>query len=143
QLLVDLSCHARPPRMGNPRRTFPPGRTVNPVRVGLAIAAAAGAVLVAALVASGGTGRPTYNRDVAPILDSKCASCHRLGGIAPFALTTAAGAKAHATGIARMTSAGLMPPWMPGEDSAAMVGPDARRLTRGELATLGWWGANG
>ena len=57
----------------------------------------------AALVArAGGTSTstaPTYYRDVAPILDSKCASCHRLGGIAPFALTSAADARSHAAGI--------------------------------------------
>ena len=75
-----------------------------------------GVLAVAILVARGGSAAsgPTYNRDVAPILDAKCASCHRLGGIAPFALTTAAEAKAHAAGIVRMTKAGLMPPWMPG-----------------------------
>ena len=86
---------------------------------------------------------PTYNRDVAPILDAKCATCHRLGGIAPFSLTTAADAKAHAAGIVRMTKAGLMPPWMPGDDSAALVGRDRRRLTAAELTTLAQWAANG
>jgi hypothetical protein len=86
---------------------------------------------------------PTYYRDVAPILDTKCASCHRLGGIAPFALTTAADAKAHAAGIVRMTKAGLMPPWMPGNDSAAIIGRDRRRLTAAELSTLARWTANG
>ncbi|MDP9285894.1 MAG: monooxygenase [Actinomycetota bacterium] len=89
------------------------------------------------------TAGPTYNRDVAPILDAKCASCHRLGGIAPFALTTAADAKAHAAGIVRMTKAGLMPPWMPGNDSAAIIGRDVRRLTDAELSTLAGWGAAG
>src|SRR3954470_22367047 len=79
---------------------------------------------------------PTYNRDVAPILDAKCASCHRLGGIAPFSLTTAGPAKAHAAGVVRMTKAGAMPPWMPGADSAAFVGRDTRRLTTAELTTL-------
>ncbi len=100
----------------------------------------------AALVArAGGTANsgPTYYRDVAPILDSKCASCHRLGGIAPFALTTATDARAHASGIARMTKAGLMPPWMPGSDSAAIVGRDRRRLTTAELQTLARWNATG
>jgi Copper type II ascorbate-dependent monooxygenase, C-terminal domain len=86
---------------------------------------------------------PTYNRDVAPILDAKCASCHHLGGIAPFSLTTAAEAKAHAAGIVRMTKAGLMPPWMPGDDSAALVGRDKRRLTGAELSTLAEWAAGG
>jgi Copper type II ascorbate-dependent monooxygenase, C-terminal domain len=108
------------------------------------------AVLVAAalgvVLARGGgaaSGPPTYYRDVAPILDAKCASCHRLGGIAPFSLTTAAGARAHAAGIVRMTKAGLMPPWMPGADSADLVGHDSRRLSPAELETLAAWTANG
>ena len=71
-------------------------------------------VAVAALVARSGSTTstaagsvgPTYYRDVAPILDAKCASCHRIGGIAPFALTTAADARAHAAGIASLTKAG-------------------------------------
>jgi hypothetical protein len=98
--------------------------------------------LALAVLGSAASG-PTYSRDVAPNLDAKCASCHRLGGIAPFSLTTAADAKAHAAGIVRMTKAGLMPPWMPGADSAAIVGRDKRRLTPDELATLTRWAAAG
>jgi Copper type II ascorbate-dependent monooxygenase, C-terminal domain len=114
------------------------------VRALLALTVAAGAVLAVALAASGGTAAgPTYARDVAPILDAKCTSCHRLGGIAPFGLTTAAEAKAHADGIVRMTKAGLMPPWMPGRDSAAFVGQERRRLTASELDTLADWVAAG
>ncbi|MFL5952519.1 MAG: monooxygenase [Gaiellaceae bacterium] len=107
----------------------------------VAVVAAAG--VLAATVLASAEPAPTYNRDVAPILDAKCASCHRLGGIAPFSLTTAAAAKAHAAGIVRMTKAGLMPPWMPGADSAAIVGRGKRRLTGAELATLARWAANG
>jgi hypothetical protein len=111
----------------------------------LLLVSAFGAVALGVLVARSGTAAsgPTYSRDVAPILDAKCASCHRIGGIAPFALTTAAEAKAHAAGIVRMTRAGLMPPWMPGPDSAPIIGRDRRRLTRTELSTLGRWAANG
>ena len=98
--------------------------------------------LALAVLGSAASG-PTYNRDVAPILDAKCASCHRLGGIAPFPLTTAAQAKAHAAGIVRMTKAGAMPPWMPGADSASFVGRDTRRLTADELSTLAEWAAAG
>jgi Copper type II ascorbate-dependent monooxygenase, C-terminal domain len=110
------------------------------------VAAAAAVVAVPALVASGShraASSPTYARDVAPILDAKCTSCHRLGGIAPFSLTTAADAKAHAAGIVRMTKAGLMPPWMPGPDSAPIVGRELRRLTTAELETLARWAAAG
>jgi hypothetical protein len=111
----------------------------------IALAAAVlAAILGAVLVHRGGAaGGPTYYRDVSPILDTKCASCHRLGGIAPFALTTAADAKAHAAGIVQMTKVGLMPPWMPGADSADLVGRDHRRLTQAELSTLAAWAANG
>ena len=97
--------------------------------------AAACSIGAAALVArAGGTSSsgPTYYRDVAPILDSKCASCHRLGGIAPFSLTTAGDAQSHAAGIVRLTKAGLMPPWMPGSDSAPIIGREKRRLTATE-----------
>ena len=105
------------------------------------LAAVAGAFLLVhgGSAASG----PTYNANVAPILDAKCTTCHRLGGIAPFALTTAADAKAHAAGIVRMTQAGLMPPWRPGDDSAPIIGRDLRRLTTAELATLAQWAAAG
>jgi copper type II ascorbate-dependent monooxygenase-like protein len=104
---------------------------------------AVGAALLLALAARGGTGGPTYYKDVAPILDEKCASCHHLGGIAPFPLVSASDARAHASGIVQMTKAGLMPPWMPGADSAQLVGRDKRRLTSGQLATLAAWVAAG
>jgi hypothetical protein len=111
----------------------------------LLLLALVGAVAVTILVTTGGSAAsgPTYYHDVAPILDAKCASCHRLGGIAPFSLTTAADAKAHAAGIVRMTRAGLMPPWMPGDDSAPIIGRDVRRLTAAELSTLARWAGNG
>jgi hypothetical protein len=110
---------------------------------------AAGLVLGLAYAASGGTSHgsrasaPTYYRDVAPILDAKCTSCHSVGGIAPFSLTTAPEARAHAQGIVQMTRSGAMPPWMPGPDSAPIVGSDLRRLTSAELATLARWAAAG
>jgi hypothetical protein len=109
----------------------------------IAAAALAAAALASALVAHGSTSGPTYYRDVAPILDAKCTSCHRLGGIAPFSLATAAAAKAHATGIVQLTQAGLMPPWLPGPDSAAFIGRDKRRLSDVELQTLAHWAAAG
>jgi Copper type II ascorbate-dependent monooxygenase, C-terminal domain len=105
-----------------------------------AVAALAGGLLAGR---GGSAAPPTYYADVAPILDAKCASCHHLGGIAPFPLTTAADARAHAAGIVRMTKAGLMPPWMPGADSAALVGRDRRRLTSAQLQTLAAWAAGG
>ena len=42
-----------------------------------------------------------------------------------------------------MARAGLMPPWMPGPDSAPLIGRDKRRLTQPELSTLAAWTAGG
>src|SRR4051794_4975064 len=92
-----------------------------------------------ALAAHGGTSGPTYYKDVAPVLDAKCTSCHRLGGIAPFSLTSGADAKAHAAGVVAMTRAGLMPRWMRGAAPGGMGGRAPRGLTRAELSTLAAW----
>ena len=53
----------------------------------------------------------SYHKDVEPVLQSHCLSCHSEGGIAPFSLGTYAAAKAYAATIASVTRAGIMPPW--------------------------------
>ena len=54
---------------------------------------------------------PTFNKDVAPILFSQCASCHRPGEGAPFSLLTYDDAKKRGKLIARVTQSKQMPPW--------------------------------
>jgi hypothetical protein len=82
---------------------------------------------------------PRFRRDVAPILQDKCAGCHRAGGIAPFALTTRRDVASHAGLIGAAVQARLMPPWPPGPRSPTYVGEEARKLSAGERATiLGW-----
>src|SRR4051794_15597775 len=84
------------------------------------------------------TGTPTW-KDVAPVFASKCAGCHQLGGIAPFALTSARTAQQHAQAILRVTQQGVMPPWMPGPDSPEYLGQSGRQLTAEEKSLLAWW----
>ncbi|HZW78883.1 MAG TPA: hypothetical protein VFF50_00310, partial [Candidatus Deferrimicrobiaceae bacterium] len=55
----------------------------------------------------------TFNRDVAPIIFSSCASCHRPGEAAPFSLLTYEDVKKHARQIAEVTRTRNMPPWLP------------------------------
>src|SRR5205823_2472689 len=55
--------------------------------------------------------------DVKPILAEHCVSCHTVGGVAPFPLTTAKDAHAYAQSILAATQLGVMPPWPPGRDS--------------------------
>lgn len=50
-------------------------------------------------------------REVAPLLDRWCNSCHRAGQVGPFDFTSYDGATAYAPEIARVLLAGKMPPW--------------------------------
>ncbi|HTS11062.1 MAG TPA: hypothetical protein VMH00_02995 [Candidatus Limnocylindrales bacterium] len=54
---------------------------------------------------------PTFYRDVLPILQQHCQSCHREGEIAPFALMTYDQAREKGAKIARATRERQMPPW--------------------------------
>jgi peroxiredoxin len=53
----------------------------------------------------------TYTRDVAPILQRHCQSCHRPNQVAPFALTTYEDAKSWSGTITEVVAEGRMPPW--------------------------------
>jgi hypothetical protein len=54
---------------------------------------------------------PTFYRDVLPILEQHCQSCHRAGEIAPFPLMTYDEARSKAARMAQMTGERKMPPW--------------------------------
>jgi len=64
----------------------------------------------------------TYYRDLKPLLEEKCLSCHADGGIAPFTLTDPNDVIAMAGFLSDVTIARTMPPWMPGPDSPPMRG---------------------
>jgi peroxiredoxin len=53
----------------------------------------------------------TYCRDVAPLLQKRCAACHRAGQVAPFALSSYRSAAGRAETIREVLEAGRMPPW--------------------------------
>ncbi len=110
------------------------------IALGLALIPAV-AIPFAAVAMSGGT--PSFTRDVAPIIASKCAGCHQTGGIAPFPLQTTKQISARSRLIGAAVQARLMPPWPPGARSPAYVGESARTLTAHERATLVTWAAKG
>src|SRR5262249_30448129 len=59
------------------------------------------------------TGPVTFHRDVLPILQGHCQTCHRPGAVAPFALVTYRQAVNWAADIKQYTQARKMPPWKP------------------------------
>ena len=55
--------------------------------------------------------RPTYCKDVAPILQKNCQECHRPGQVGPFSLETYDQARKRASDIAAVVEDRAMPPW--------------------------------
>ena len=55
----------------------------------------------------------TFNRDIAPLVWTRCAGCHRAGQAAPFSLITYEDVKRRATLIGTVTARRIMPPWKP------------------------------
>lgn len=84
---------------------------------------------------------PTYYRDVQPILEKNCVSCHVKGGIAPFVLDNPKEAVARAERIAQVTQAGYMPPWPPGKDSQPFL--NERKLGTASKQILADWAKAG
>lgn len=78
-----------------------------------------------------------FNRDVAPVLHSRCAGCHRPGEVAPFSLLTYADAEGKAKTIEAVLRRGLMPPWKPVAGYGEFE--HERRLTKKERAILLDW----
>jgi len=83
----------------------------------------------------------TYHRDVARILQQNCVTCHRDGGIAPFALDDIEEVKDRAKVIKRVISEGTMPPWFAALDEKATSNPWANdcSLSARDKADLFAW----
>jgi thiol-disulfide isomerase/thioredoxin/mono/diheme cytochrome c family protein len=83
----------------------------------------------------------TYTRDIAPILNQNCVTCHRAGEVAPFALETYPQARTWAVPIRDYTARRLMPPWkaVPGFGDFH----DTRALTDAQIAALATWADSG
>ena len=83
----------------------------------------------------------TFTEDIAPIVWSRCASCHRPGEIGPFSLITYDDVRRHAAQIAAVTARRIMPPWQPAAGKGEFQSD--RRLTDPELEAIQQWVASG
>ena len=102
------------------------------------LAALGGAVLIStAMGADTTSAAPTFAKDVAPILNKNCVSCHRPDEIAPMSLMTYEQARPWAKSIREKVSRGLMPPWHAEAPRGVFV--NDRRLSEGDKATLIAW----
>ena len=106
------------------------------MRTSLAVAAGCLMVVVGAASLTGQSG-PTYYKDVLPILQSNCQTCHRPGEVAPMSLISYEQARPWAKAIKAKTADRQMPPWF--ADPEVGVFSNERRLTPNEITTLAAW----
>src|SRR5437667_10658474 len=83
----------------------------------------------------------TFNKDVLPILQENCQTCHRPGEIAPMSLLTYKDARPWAKAIKTAVVSGQMPPW--GADPNYGHFANDRRLSDADIQTLSAWADTG
>jgi len=84
---------------------------------------------------------PTFYRDVLPILEKRCQSCHRPGEIARQSFLTYEETRPWATRIRVAVRTKAMPPWF--ADPCCGHFLDDPSLTAGEISTLSAWADRG
>ena len=102
---------------------------------GLLLAGAASATAQAA----GAGGDVTFTKDVLPILQRSCQSCHRPGAIAPMSLVTYEDVRPWSRSIRRNVEAREMPPWYIDRRIGIQQFKDDPSLTDDEIATIAAW----
>jgi mono/diheme cytochrome c family protein len=83
----------------------------------------------------------TFYKDVLPVLQNNCQSCHRPGGAAPFSLLTYETSRPWAKAIKAAVLSKKMPPWFAGPHSTAFT--NHRSLSEADLKTLTAWADTG
>ncbi len=115
-------------------------KRLSPSRVGtLAIAAA---VLLLPAIASAQTAAaksPTFTKDVAPILQRSCVTCHRPGESGPMSLMTYEDVRPWARSIKTRTSAHEMPPFGIDKSIGITTFKNDPSLSDDEIALIGRW----
>ena len=106
------------------------------------------AVVIAALSVSSNAqspaptaaGAPTFNKDIAPILQRSCQTCHRPGQIGPMSLLTYEDARPWAKSIRTRVSERQMPPWHIDKNAGTIHKfKDDRSLSDNEIQTIVSW----
>src|SRR5438046_5550941 len=81
----------------------------------------------------------TFTKDVAPVLQRSCQTCHRPGGMAPMSLVTYEDVRPWARAIQKRTSAREMPPWFIERNVGIQKFKDDISLSDEEIAKIAKW----
>src|SRR6185503_510810 len=81
----------------------------------------------------------TFARDVAPIMQRKCQTCHQPGSIAPMSLLTYNDAREYADEIKERVIAREMPPWHIDKTVGIQEFKNDRSLSDAEIKAIAAW----
>src|SRR5215510_12707034 len=122
--------------MGSSRRSKMPTK-----RAGLIVLLIGLATITASMLAKAAeetkNGAVTFNKDVLPILQKNCQTCHRPGEIAPMSFLTYNEARPWAKGMKEAVVSRQMPPWF--ADPAYGHFANDRRLNDAEIKAISAW----
>src|ERR1700730_6924907 len=88
-----------------------------------------------------GPAQVTFAKDVAPILQKNCQTCHRPGSIAPMSLLTYADARPWAKSMKAKVASRQMPPWF--ADPQIGTFANDRSLSQADIDTIVKWADSG
>ena len=97
----------------------------------------------AATAGQAGGGEVTFTKDIAPILQRSCQSCHRPSSVAPMSLLTYEEVRPWARSIKQRTGLrnrmGVMPPWFIEKDVGIQQFKEDISLSDAEIETIATW----
>lgn len=85
--------------------------------------------------------QPTFYKDVLPILQDHCQSCHRPGAIAPMPLVTYEQTRPWANAVVHSVQTRMMPPWFADPRYGRFANDPS--LTEQQIAAVSEWAAAG
>ena len=85
--------------------------------------------------------QPTFYKDVLPILQAHCQSCHRPGEVAPMPLVTYEQTRPWASSISHAVEMKMMPPWFADPRYGHFANDSS--LTEHQIATILAWAQSG
>ena len=127
---------------GHVRKTFVAAggaAVVMSVWIGLGGAGAGTTLSPVAVLAAADTPRVTFAKDVAPIFQAKCQSCHHPGTVAPMSLMSYEEARPWARSIKDRVARREMPPWHLDTSVGIQSFKNDISLTTDQIATIVAW----
>jgi hypothetical protein len=106
---------------------------------GMAAVMACGALTAAPSAAADTAAVPTFTKDIAPIFQAKCETCHRPNSIAPMSLVTYEEARPWARSIKTRVETRQMPPWHIDRTVGIQKFKNDRSLSDAQIETIVRW----